>query len=275
MKKNLLGLMAVAMACYVWFGNASGPGSEQGLDRTGSPISPGYCGVSSCHGGGNFNTSVSLLLLNADLDTISEYSPGEQYKLRISIAAVGAEGYGMQAVALKADNQGAGAFGDPVSGTRVININGNDYFEHTSTSNSSTFEIDWTAPESGTGDIRFFAAGNAVNRNFQPSGDQADTTSLLVSEGLSSSLHDRITLNADLKIYPSFASTEITSEWSSEVVAKNLTISDLTGKIYRREMFQAQSLPSLNIPVSDLPSSLYFVRLNTDKGLQTQKFIKL
>ena len=119
------------------------------------------------------------------------------------------------------------------------------------------------------------AAGNAVNRNFQPSGDQADTTSLLVSEGLSSSLHDRITLNADLKIYPSFASTEITSEWSSEVVAKNLTISDLTGKIYRREMFQAQSLPSLNIPVSDLPSSLYFVRLNTDKGLQTQKFIKL
>lgn len=267
--------MFIALGGYLWFGNASGPGAVQNLDRTGSPVSPGYCGVSSCHGGGNFGTDVSVQLLNADMEPVLEYTPGEQYKLVVNIAAQGAEGYGFQAVALQEGNEGAGEFGDAGTGTQITTISGRQYFEHSSRSNASSFEIDWTAPAAGNGEITFYAAGNAVNGNFQPSGDQADTTSLKVMESPSSGLYDRIAANIGLEVFPSLAESSINARWSSDIIAERLSIYDLTGKIYYIDQLKSLSPATLNIPVDYLPKGMYFVRLSTPAGFQTQKFVKL
>lgn len=275
MKRNLLVLSLSAFTAYIWLGNASGPGAVQGQDRTGSPVSPGYCGVNGCHGGGNFSTDVELLILDANEDTITEYTPGEQYRLRISIAAEGAEGYGFQAVALDSANDGAGEFGDASSGTQITTISGRQYFEHSSRSSASTFEIDWTAPEAGSGNISFYAAANAANADFNNTGDDPDTTSLIVVESLSSNLNAQQAEQVELQVYPSFVQTEVWSKWSPQVKAEQLTISDLTGRIYRQEKIVNQSTAELNIPVYDLPGGIYFVRLLTNEGFQTQKFLKL
>lgn len=273
MKRNLIGLMLMALACYTWFGNASGPGKVQNTDRTGSPLSPGYC--NACHSGGSFGTDVSLLLVDANNDTVGEYIPANSYTLKVSIAASGAEGYGFQTVPLTSGNIGAGTFGTPAAGTQITSIGPAAYFEHSSRSGAGNFEIEWTAPEAGTGAVTFYAAGNAVNANFGPSGDNADTTSMIIAESLSSGLRDQIAQTLQLEVFPSPAQHEIMTKWSTEVKAELISINDLTGKTYYTEDIKPKSAPALNIPVFELPSGIYFVRLLTSEGFQSQKFVKL
>jgi hypothetical protein len=265
----------MSFAAYVWFGNASGPGSVQNTDRTGSPVSPGYCGVSSCHGGGDFGTNVAIQLLDENRDTITEYIPATTYTLRISIAATGAEGFGFQAVALTESNAGAGEFGVPADGTQVITISNRDYAEHSSRSNTNSFEIDWTAPDAGSGAITFYAAGNAVNGDFDFTGDDPDTSSLNIMEGLSSGLRDQIANQLNLRIFPSLPQSIITAQWSREVTVDKIAINDLTGQTYYVENIKSGSITEMNIPVYNLPAGIYFVRLLTSKGFQTQKFVKI
>lgn len=267
--------MCISFAAYVWFGNASGPGSVQGTDRTGSPVSPGYCGVSSCHGGGNFSTDVAIQLLDENSDPVTEYTPATTYTLRISIAATGAEGFGFQAVALTESNAGAGEFGAPAAGIQVITISNREYAEHSSRSSTSSFEIDWTAPDAGSGAITFYAAGNAVNGDSNFTGDDPDTSSLVIGEGLASGLRDQIASRLNLKIFPSLTQTAITAQWSGEVTADKIAINDLTGQTYYIENIKSGSVTEMNIPVYNLPSGIYFVKLLTSQGFQTQKFVKI
>ncbi|MBK8504841.1 MAG: T9SS type A sorting domain-containing protein [Saprospiraceae bacterium] len=273
MKRNLLGIMLIALGSYVWFGNASGPGKVQNTDRTGSPLSPGFC--NACHSGGSFGTEVSLLLVDINNDTIAEYIPANTYTLKVSIAASGAEGYGFQTVPLTSSDMAAGTFGSPAAGTQITNIGGASYFEHSNRSGTSKFEIEWTAPEAGTGVVTFYAAGNAVNANSDPSGDNSDTTSLTIVESLSSGLRDQIGEALQFEVFPSPAQLEITTKWSLESKAERISINDLTGKTYYTASIKSQSLSVLNIRVDELPSGIYFVRLLTEQGFQSQKFVKI
>ncbi len=265
----------MSFAAYVWFGNASGPGSEQSTDRTGSPVSPGYCGVSDCHGGGDFGTDVAIQLLDENSDPVAEYTPATTYTLRISIAATGAAGFGFQAVALTESNAGAGEFGDPADGIQVITISERDYAEHSSRSSTPNFEIDWTAPEAGSGTITFYAAGNAVNGDSDFTGDDPDTSSLVITEGLSSGLRDQIASRLNLRIFPSLTQSAVTAQWSGEVTAEKIAIHDLTGQPYYIENIKSGSISEMNIPVYNLPAGIYFVRLLSNEGFQTQKFVKI
>lgn len=273
MKRNLIGLLLIALACYTWFGNASGPGKVQNTDRTGSPLSPGFC--NECHSGGSFSTQVSLLLIDANADTVAEYIPADTYTLKVSIASSGAQGFGFQAVPLTSDNQGAGAFGTPAAGTQITSIGPAAYFEHSTRSMTPNFEIQWTAPEAGTGPVTFFAAGNAVNANFNVSGDDADTTALTIVESSSTGLRDQLAVSLQLEVFPSPAQIEIVTRWSTEAQAERISINDLTGKTYYAERIKSPSTSALNIPVDNLPSGIYFVRLLTDQGFQSQKFVKM
>lgn len=273
MKQSILGLMFIALGCYCWFSNASGPGEVQNLDRTGSPVSPGFC--NECHGGGNFGTEVTLQLLNDSDEPVTEYQPSTAYTLKISITATGAEGYGFQSVALAGDNAGAGQFGSPANGTQITSIDSRDYFEHSSRSNTGNFEIEWTAPEAGTGVVTFYAAGNAVNADFDVTGDLPDTTALTIEESIASGLRDNLASNIRLLVFPGFAETEITARWSPEVSAEHLSISDLAGQPLYGQKIRNITDNQLHIPVVDLPTGIYFVRLTTNMGFQTQKFVKL
>ncbi|NND33687.1 MAG: hypothetical protein HKN76_13950, partial [Saprospiraceae bacterium] len=228
-RKSLLFFLFIAFSAYIWLGHSSGPGVVQDTDRTGSPLSPDYC--KACHNGGNFGTEVNILLLGEN-DTVTEYVPAETYTLQVSISAQGAEGYGFQAVALDSGNMGTGAFGAPGNGTQITAVGGVNYFEHSARSGSPVFEIEWTAPESGAGDVTFYAAGNAVNANFQVGGDLADTALLVVTESVSAGLRDQAASIIELQVSPNPATSLIQARWSAQVNAKRVEINDLTGKSY-------------------------------------------
>jgi len=169
-KKVLPPLVALAAIAQVSF--VGGLSS----DATGGPASGGqYCGNASCHGGnpGDFDPLLKVRLLSG-ADTISEYVPGETYRLRVEInAREGAPGgYGFQATALQADTiAGAGVFSEPGEDVRTFVLSGRPYATHSTRSATNFFEVDWTAPEAGFGDVEFWVAGNAVNADGSNGGD--------------------------------------------------------------------------------------------------------
>ncbi|MEO6190359.1 MAG: T9SS type A sorting domain-containing protein [Saprospiraceae bacterium] len=55
----------------------------------------------------------------------------------------------------------------------------------------------------------------------------------------------------------------------------NITIFDLTGKVLDFQSFKNVKNNTLNLPVNDLSSGNYFVRVSTKVGTRTKKFIKL
>ncbi len=169
-KSNLYACWAVFASLLLWLANAAGPGNVQGIDRTGSPLSPGAC--DACHFGGGFNPSITAELLDGGV-AVTQYEANKSYTLRVRInTAVSPNRYGFQAVALTGTgNLNAGAFGTPPTGFRKTTILGREYAEHSSPRNSNTMEFSWTSPPALGETIRFYAAGIAANNNGDSSGD--------------------------------------------------------------------------------------------------------
>lgn len=155
---------------FLFLNNASGPGSVQGIDRTGGPLSPNFC--VECHSDGEFSPGISLALLRGG-EVVNNYVPGTEHQLRVTIGNQGASRFGFQAVALTGTgNVSAGNF-MATAGTQTVNINGRQYIEHSSPRTSNVITVNWTAPASGTGDVRFYSAGIAANGNGSNDGDGA------------------------------------------------------------------------------------------------------
>jgi Leucine-rich repeat (LRR) protein len=76
--------------------------------------------------------------------------------------------------------------------------------------------------------------------------------------------------NANIKIYPNPVKDELHIE-SGDLKIESVEILDLTGK--KLLTFNSQ-LSAHSIHVSALPQGIYFVKLETDKGIVTQKIIK-
>lgn len=141
-------------------------------DKTGGPLSTGTC--ADCHSGGNFSPSVSMEVLDGNNNPVTDYVPGNNYTVNISVTAgAGApSGYGFQAVALDGANAQAGTFGTPTTSNSQISNSGSiQYIEHSGASSSGVFSYPWTAPASGTGNVVFYYMGLAVNGMGNTAGD--------------------------------------------------------------------------------------------------------
>lgn len=159
---------------------SAGPTASVG-DLTGSPLSGITCNASGCHGGGEaYAPDTEIEVLGADGETVSSYTGGTTYTLRVSCATTGTPGgYGFQAVALRgADDTQAGVFGEAPEGFGVTPLGGRDYLEHRRRSPGAAVEIPWTAPAEPGDSVRFYAIVNAVNGNGNSNGDYADAATL-------------------------------------------------------------------------------------------------
>lgn len=143
-------------------------------DRTGGPLSGG-AGCMGCHGSGTFAPSISLTVLDAGLNQVTGYTPGDTYTIQYNVTSTGSPaGFGMQSVALDASNGAAGTLNAPgTANTQIVPIAGVEYLEHNGISPTGIFEVNWVAPIIGTGNVSFFARGLAVNGSGNNSGDNA------------------------------------------------------------------------------------------------------
>lgn len=272
MKKPILFFI---LSCLFLIANSGGPGATTGRDRTGGPLASGDC--SNCHIGGNYGAEVEAQLL-LDQQEVQEYIPGQSYTFKVKVkTSTPAERYGFQAVALiDQNNLNAGTFGMPPQGTQITMLNNRAYFEHATKLQVDSFEIEWKAPEAGTGDVQFFAAGNAVNNANGSGGDDPDVLDqpLTVSESVASNLNTVRKLNIDWEIFPNPTQKQV---W---IRIDELEKSDLQVRLLDQKgtvLQQSRIKPfadQISFSLNHLTSGQYYIQLSNDKGIATRSLIK-
>ncbi|MCP4442822.1 MAG: T9SS type A sorting domain-containing protein [Aureispira sp.] len=185
MKLKTITLLALGLFTLILLNsNSTGPAANSNGDRTGSPLSVGgnsTCGT--CHSGGSFGTSFTIVAKDAQNNTVTSYLPDSSYTLEFTIGTTSApSGFGMQATVLNSGNTtSTGSLTNASANAKVTAVNGTqDVIEHNSTSATNSFSITWTAPSAGNGDVNIYGAGLAVDGTGGTSADNSSTATTLV-----------------------------------------------------------------------------------------------
>lgn len=276
-KRTLYTITAVVTAILLWLANAAGPGNVQGIDRTGSPLSPGAC--DACHSGGNFAPTVTAELLDAGTP-VTQYQPNKSYTLRVRVTAASGTPtrYGFQAVALTdTTNTSAGTFGTAPTGFRKTTIVGRIYVEHSTPRTNTTMDFPWTSPATLGEEIRFYAAGIAANNNSNSSGDAgAQLSAPLVLTPLVSSSNDIASEKFGLKILGNPIGDQLSIRMQASVSGDyRFTLMSLNGStLWNREIYLAQGDHSLNFDAAALPGGVYILQVSNGVNTTGIKLIK-
>ncbi|MDX2067333.1 MAG: choice-of-anchor V domain-containing protein [Haliscomenobacter sp.] len=278
MKKSVLVLCTLLSAIWIALSsNASGAAQNQGTDRTGSPIGDSYCG--DCHGTGTYNPTVEIAMLDG-ANPVTTYVPGKKYTMQVSIVAGAGTpgGYGYQATVLNAkSNAQAGAFSAAPAGQRIVTLGGRQYAEQSRRSTSNTFQMPWTAPAAGTGDLKVYAAGMAVNGDGGTGRDNAVKATLSLIEATSTGLTSNRILSAQIKVFPNpaveLARVEIEGSLENEQLWVNLL--DVQGRIRQsKKLQQPAQTAQVDLNVKALPKGQYWVQVSDGQRTKTISLLK-
>lgn len=230
--RKVIYLLIPGLLTWILLSNSGGVANRQAVDRTGSPLGTGSCG--SCHSGGNFSPTLSIQLLDGNTP-VTRYSPGKVYEARVSIAASNnPRGYGFQLVALSgAGNIRGGTFGDAPAGFSKVTLANRVYVEQSSVRSSPVLSIPWTAPAAGSGSVRFYSAGLAVNGNGGTGGDSPVQLNLpvIIDEDASS-----ISLSSSAVAFPAEGGTQSVTissntNWTVSESLAYLAVSPTSGSL--------------------------------------------
>ena len=209
----------------------------------GSVGSDGTCGNVGCHFQGNFSPTASIQLLDGS-DEVTEYEPGKAYTVRVSIVAGDGtpNSYGFQAVPLDGSENQAGSWSDVGNGQQAVAVDNREYLEHSNSSQDNAFESEWTAPELGTGDVTFYAAGIAANNNGTSTGDGTANTSLVIAESVVNSVFDVNDGIASVKIFPNPVADMLNLQIDSRINGDfEVRMLDVTGKLVNTAFVSLQN----------------------------------
>jgi hypothetical protein len=278
MKKSVLIFCTLMSAFWIVSNsNASGAAQNQGTDRTGSPIGDSFCG--DCHGSGTYNPTVEIAMLDGT-SPVNAYVPGKRYTMQVSIVAGAGTpgGYGYQATVLDIkSNAQAGTLGAAPAGQRVVNLGGRQYAEQSRRSTSNTFQIPWTAPAAGAGNLKVYASGLAVNGDGGTGRDNAVKATLSLSEATSTGLSANKILAAQIKVYPNpaveFARVEVEGNLENDQLWVNLL--DVQGRVLQsKNLQQATQRSQIELDVKALPKGQYWVQVSNGKRVKTVSLLK-
>jgi hypothetical protein len=277
MKSRILyTLFILAGTVFLFQSNSSGAGEIQGVDRTGSPLSPAAC--IACHSAGAFSAGIEVEMLDGG-SIVSTYEPGQTYTLRVRATHSGSPaGFGFQAVTLKsADNSQAGSFGTPPSGIQITTLSGGQYVEQSSRSDENVFEIDWVAPESGSGDIDIYASVVVANGMNGSGGDGAAflTEPVTLTEVVSNTA-DVNGLLEDMTIFPNPVSDQFQLLLNSKENANyQLIIANMQGqRLLNQRVALTAGEQSQTIDISTLSKGVYTLILTDGQLSSTRRIIK-
>jgi large repetitive protein len=171
--------------------------AKNGRSATGAPFGNGNCG--SCHSGGAYGTvSMSIQIFEVGTTTpLTSYVGGKTYTAKLSInSTTAAPFYGFQMVSVNPANAQAGTWSGFPTGVRAITLSARTYVEHSAKLTTNTQTMTWVAPTSGTGTVKFYASGDAVDGNGNESRDNAGATSLTLTEQVVTCASATLTTNS-------------------------------------------------------------------------------
>lgn len=266
--------------CLLIFGLisfSSGPGSTANFAVAGAPGETQTCSASSCHVGNAFGQITFIDIKDANGNDVEEYIPDAEYDVTVNIIAnTGTPGgYGFQMVALldNATQDDVDGWGTPSAGMSIVNVLNRNYVEHSSPSTNNTFSIKWTAPSAGSGNVDFFAAGNAVNRTGNASGDDVALTSFSLTESLTSPTEELQVAPNTVSLYPNPTSDILTISLQDKSFEGTLKLIDVIGnEIFTSDITNGYKV--LNI--DDFNPGIYLLSVFDDYNTRivTRKVVK-
>lgn len=183
---------------------------------------PNSSNCSTCHSSFGVNSGNGEFLISLGVE---EYTPGETYEVSVTLTDPGQSRWGFELTVQDDSNFMAGSFAvTDATNTQLADQGGDspDFMKQTSAGTyngdgSATWTFDWTAPESGSGDVTFYASGNAANGDFGTAGDYIYTIALPIPEAASEanppSMFSLLT-PMDEEVYPD---TELEFTWEEAI----------------------------------------------------------
>lgn len=231
--------------------------------RTGSNVdSQRTCGTNGgCHGP---LTPIEQTMISANIPETG-YIPGQSYEITIAATQASSDVFGFEIMGEDGNNTGVGVFSNNEDG----NANGfraTHKFSSSMGTGGRTWVLDWTAPESGTGEVTFYASVLAANGNGNNGGDDLLIDNLSVGEGAAANVSqlDKLEIN----VFPNPA-TDVLFVDNSFSRDASIRITDVVGKVVLQQHFNEK------IVVSDLPSNRYVLVIQDGTKLYRTSFVKL
>jgi hypothetical protein len=195
MKKKMVVVLATAVVITGMSFNVLDDNGKAGA--TGSP-SEGTCNQSGCHNTYTINTGGGSVTITAPTMTGWQYVPGQTYAISVTVAKSGINlfGLGFEALTSAGANGGTLTAGTGTSlKSATIAGNSRTSIVHAlnggATANTHTFTFNWKAPATNIGNITFYCAGNAANKNGSVSGDYIYTTSQVITPASSTGIQEQ------------------------------------------------------------------------------------
>lgn len=227
----------------------------------GAPGDTDSCGQGGCHAAGNYDPSISILLLDSDSTEVTDYIAGNEYTISVNITSpntVPPLGYGFQLVCLDDMEAAVNNYGELPQAVRSFVDGDREYVVQAARLPVGVIEIPWTAPEVGA--VTFYAGGAAVNGNGNPQMDGATEGSSTFSRNTSSSN----TLRDDLfTVYPNPTADFIIVESDEEIETEILSITGQTLDIQTGK----------KIDLSEYPAGVLVVKATDEKGQSQSSLI--
>lgn len=224
--------LSVFSILILWLLMSNASGVPQAVTK--APGEANHNSCASCHTpAGNYNTSISLDVLDADSALVTQYQPGQTYTVKIKVTATNnPKAFGFQMACLDSlTNTDMGvwsALGDKVK-QQTLNVGGKPrkYLVQSSPKTTGIFTASWKAPATDVGKIKFYYAGLAINQNGNTNGDNHQVGQSTLRSPASSSSSDQLATSSILFPNP-------VNNWCrvSNVQTHRLIFTDMSGKQY-------------------------------------------
>ena len=238
--------------------------------KTGSPGDGSDC--TSCHAGSaqNANNWISTTIPGTG------YVAGSTYTITATATHSGAAKYGFELTAEDGSNAKTGTFVINGSGTQLVN--NSKAVTHTSGGTSSSgdsrsWTMDWTAPAAGTGDVSFYAAFNAANGSGS-GGDVIYLSSTTVTEDAGSGTWPVTVSGSRITLYPQPVISRMAFTMPDKLNAQiELLIYTMDGRLAHRIPATASS-GHVDVDLSGLGSGAYILKVHHEGTDYSGRFIK-
>lgn len=269
-KKFTLALSMLLMVGLVYDYNYRTAHTSSGsapAGRTGSPGDGISCNT-GCHGGQPGTPSGSEAVSITGLPS-GGYVAGQTYDLTLTMTDPSAARWGFQLIVEDASNNSAGTL---ISGSGSTIVD-SDYLTHNpavTAASPVSWDFQWTAPASGSGDVGFYYAGLFANNDFGNTGDVTINGSEMLSEASGVGISEAEL--AALTVYPNPVIDEI------HVAAKDvdeeimITLYNVQGKKVIEQAFEPSDI-SIDVASKSLNSGIYFLQLEADGHRTIKKLL--
>jgi len=262
-----LGLFSIVM--IIVFSAFFNAGGSHGA-KTGSPADGNSC--TQCHSG-TAQTAVSWI--STDIPT-SGYLAGQTYTITVKGTHASVGRFGFELTAEDANNTKVGTFTITntaqtklVNSSHAVTHTGNGFTPDNDSTKSWSFN--WTAPATGTGNVKLYAALLAANSNMGTSGDITYLTFLELTEDATNGINNS-KYASSISIYPTIVDNYINIK-TQDVSIDRFDIYNINGQlIMSKELDEDNSLDRVNIS-SFVPGN-YVISFIINGQKNSKRFIK-